>query len=522
MRRHGTAVHLGAAALSGLIVLSACTAGPSSRPEIVVNDGPGDQSPPTSASIPVPVPPLEEPQSPRVTWGPCAEEVTTLLAEPPLPESVPVECARVISVLDSPYAPGMGQIRLQVLRAGTGSIPLVVVNDVNGLPGTVYAARLAATLPPEFLSTFSLIGLDRRGTGNSAEISCVPPEVRAAIATADPAQQDVDGWIESAQTAGQRCSIALESRLPAMDTWRTAADLTAVRDALGVPKLHAIGHGEGSRVLTVFADRYPDQVGRMVLDGVPDPTQDAVIALEGVAIGAQATFTEFAADCARRSCELGADAETVLTDLLAGLRTGSTPSLSSDSLPMTAGMVLRAVLTGLADRAAWPELSRAIDDARNGDGNGLAAFLEPVLLDIDPHLARFDASLVIGCNDTKTRLTPQQLTSTTREWHEKYPLFGALVAQRLALCSPWTVPGQPLPTPIAEGSPPIVVLGAASDPVTPHRGTHRAVQQLGSAVMVTWQGAGHGALGNSECATEAALAFLTDATVPHDGTACPP
>src|SRR2546428_490385 len=76
-----------------------------------------------------------------------------------LPAWLPVQCARVNSVLDSPSARGRGNIRLQVLRAGNGPVPVVVVNDVDGQPGTIYAARLAATLPQDFFGKFSLIGL---------------------------------------------------------------------------------------------------------------------------------------------------------------------------------------------------------------------------------------------------------------------------------------------------------------------------------------------------------------------------
>jgi hypothetical protein len=42
-----------------------------------------------------------------------------------------------------------------------------------------------------------------------------------------------------------------------------------------------------------------------------------------------------------------------------------------------------------------------------------------------------------------------------------------------------------------------------------------------SAVTITWQGTGHGALPASPCVTEAARAFLIDGKIPTDGTLCP-
>jgi pimeloyl-ACP methyl ester carboxylesterase len=395
----------------------------------------------------------------------------------------------------------------------------VVVNDVGGQPGMIYAARLAASLPQDFFTRFSLIGVDRRGTGNSEPPDCVPPEIRTAIARIDPKSTPPADWLEPAKNAGQQCSIELESHLPALDTWRSSADLENVRVALGMQKLNGIGHGEGSRVLSVYADRYPDKVGRLILDGLPDVSDDAVAVLEGVATGAEATWQAFAADCAARSCELGSGAAQVLPALLDTLRARP---LQAGDLTVGPGVALRAVLAGMSDRQQWPALASAIDKARHGDVGPLGAFVTPIMVGSEEQAPIFDAELVIGCNDTKTRLTVEQVTRTAQDWTKKYPNFGGLVAQRLALCSVWPVASAPVPTPVAKGSPPIMVIGTASDPVTPFDGTEKATRALSNAVLVSWQGGGHGALGLSACATDAARAFLTDAAVPTDGTACPP
>lgn len=503
--------------LLAAILLAGCTAGPSQRPEIVIGDAPN--APSAESQAPREVPPLEKMAS-GFPWQACSDEVLLRLAEAPPPDWLAIECGRVNGVLDSPYAPGRGTARVQLLRAGHGQVPVAVVNDVGGLPGTIYAARLAAMLPREFFDTFSLVGMDRRGTGNSAAANCVPEEIRRTVVGADPADLPVDEWVEAAQTAGQQCSIALESQLPALDTWRTAADLDTLRDELGLVRLTGIGHGEGSRVLSVFADRWPDRVGRLVLDGLPDPTQDAAVALEGVAKGSELAFDAFADDCVARSCPLGADPKRALLELLGQLR--DRPLTVLTGLDVTAGSVLAATRIGLADRARWPELATALARAADGDGEGIADLLVPVVLGSDLQAATLDAELVIGCNDTKTRLSPERISRYAADWKERYPTFGSSAVRGLALCGPWTVPDQPLPTPTANGAPPIVVLGTAADAVTPHEGSERAAQQLSSGVFVSWQGGGHGALGFSPCATDAAVAFLTEAAVPRNRTVCPP
>jgi pimeloyl-ACP methyl ester carboxylesterase len=522
INREGVAVRwLGLSLVAATLLLAGCTAGPSNRPEIVVIEDGGQQPPQPSGPSAPPLPPLEEPRGATVRWSPCQDNITRRLTTPALPTWLTLECGRVQTPLDSPYAPGRGNIRMQVLRAGKGPIPIVVVNDVGGQPGTIYAARLAASLPQDFFARFSLVGVDRRGTGNSEPPNCVPKDIRETLVGIDPQTDPVTDWLEPAKTAGQQCSIELESRLPALDTFRTTADLENVRVALGMPRLNAIGHGEGSRVLGVYAERFGDRVGRFVLDGVPDMTADDVPRLEGVAAGAEATWQAFAADCLARNCELGPDPHQALPALLTELR--KAPITTPTEFTFAAGVGQRAVLAGLADRANWPALSAAIAKARDAhDGAGLAALMEPIVLDTDDQAPLLDAELVIGCNDTKTRIPAEQLTTIAQDWNKKYPMFGALVAQRLSLCGPWPVQTQPLPSPTAKNAPPIVVIGTASDPITPLQGTERTAHQLDNGVLVSWQGAGHGALGLSGCATEAAQLFFTDGKVPRDGTACPP
>ncbi|GLZ38969.1 alpha/beta fold hydrolase [Actinokineospora sp. NBRC 105648] len=499
-----------------LALLTACTAGPSARPGIVVNDG---GTPPSTSGQPTaaPVPPLTEPTSSAIRWAPCGPEVAERVVTP---AGTKVDCGRVRGVLDSPYTPGRGTVPIQLVRIGTGPIPVLVVNDIDGIPGTAYAGQLAASLPADLLTKFSLIGLDRRGTGNLDSVRCLPDEVRSAIVDTDPRELDVEGLVDQARTAGQQCSITLETRLPAIDTWRTAGDAEAVRIALGVDRLHAIGHGEGSRVLSVYAERYPSTVGRMVLDGLPDPNQDAAVALEGVAAGADATYAAFADDCAKRACELGANARQALTEVLA--RAATEPLVTATDIELNPGVVLRAVYAGLGDRKAWPALSKALADARGGTPDGLAALVAPVIQEHAGLPATFDVTLVTRCNDTKSRLSTEAMTGAAKSWNTRYPIFGALVSEWLAVCSPWPVPSQPVPAPTAPTAPPIVVLGTATDPVTPLSGTEHAASQLVTAALVTWQGAGHGALGFSSCATDAGVGFLVEGKVPRDGTVCPP
>ncbi|HEY2702044.1 MAG TPA: alpha/beta fold hydrolase [Pseudonocardiaceae bacterium] len=507
----------------GLVValaplLAACTVGPSATPSLVVaGSQPATTASPTGNAS-VPLPGLEQ-STGQVGWTDCTDETTERLGTPAPPASMTFQCARLIGPIDPSDADDQaGAQRIALLKVGNGPTPLVVVNDLDGLPGTLYAARLAATLPAQFLSTFSLIGIDRRGTAGSSGVHCVPQNDRNTMIQADPGSANLTAMLNASTDAAQQCVLALSAAMAQFNTKNTVADLDLVRQSLGVNHLDAIGHGEGSRVLTTYATEYPGHVGRFVLDGAPDPQLSPQDAAQAQAGAAQATFTAFAQNCAAANCPL-ANPTSSVNQLVNSVRQAP---MAADGIQLTAGVVLRAILIGLADRSQWSVLATDIQQAVNGDGSGLAALIAPQLVGTPQDPPQIDADLVAGCNDMPDRLSPGQVGADMKSWAGKQPLFGGLYAQNLLLCGPWPVPSQSLPKPAAPNTPPIVVISTASDPATPQTGTQRVAQLLDSGVLVNWAGAGHGALGQSGCATSAAQNFLIGGKVPAKGTACPP
>jgi pimeloyl-ACP methyl ester carboxylesterase len=510
-------VRRAALALLAVSVLTACSAGPSTRPVIAVKgegDQPVDQS---TLAGPQPVPPLSEYKADSLPWSPCNEQMKDRFGADAPQGDQKYECARMTTVLDPPGRPGRGTIGIALTRVGTGKSALVVVNDPGGEPGTLKAARLAAALPKEILSTFTIIGMDRRGTGRSDGMACVPQATRAQLVEYDPAEVEQSTLVVAAGEASQECVLDLEGRLTAFDSWRAAADLERLRDYLGTDRLNAIGLGEGSRVITTYAQRYPNRIGRTVLDGAPDPTLDQVGVLESRAVAAEATFDAFARDCKTRGCALANPREDV-TALLTQLRTGR---VRGEYVDLTPGSALNAILAGLTDRARWPALADAVVKARAGDSTGLFALLEPLVNDLDENPPRFDAGLIIGCNDTATRIPPDRVKALAADWQSKHAMFGAVFARMLLHCNPF-------PPPKAEkvdalkSAPPIVVLSTANDLSTPAPGTEHTAQRLPGSSLIGWQGSGHGALTLSGCATTAVRDYLIDAKVPSNGTVCPP
>jgi pimeloyl-ACP methyl ester carboxylesterase len=502
------------------VLLAGCTAGPSNRPAVAVRDAnlPPQRFELTAPSNP-PLPPVGDYYPNSLPWRDCTGFINVALG---MASTRPVECSDIR--VDATVArPAFGNsLKLDLTRIGDGAAPLVVLSEGSQEPGTVLAARLAQRLPPALLERFTLIGLARRGTGPSDPLECIPKTVRNAIVgiDPDPAQPaQLDFLLDTSRTAIQTCVQDLGEVLTTINSTATADDLEQLRIVLNAPVLNVIAHGEASRAVTAFLRTYPTSAGRVVLDGAVDPTVDDVAAAEADLVAADAGYTAFAADCVARGCALGPDPRAALMALGQALR--EAPEQAGWQ-QITAGVAYQAVLETVGDPERWPQLSHALAAARDGDGTELAALMAPLVTTNRGLPARFDSALAAHCNDTPTRVPPERAQQLVHQWEQRSALFGPLFAARLLWCSAWPVPSPPPATPQGVGLPPVLVLATSGDPVTPAEGVRRAAQSLPSGTLVVWQGQAHGALPRSPCAVDLVSRFLLDASIPQQGTLCPP
>lgn len=511
-----------------LIAAAGCTVGPSQRPPVAVRgDGIAGAPPPTvtAPDFGPPVLPDPDPQRPTAYFLDCTTEVLGVAPVPVPPDrSLHVDCADM-TVPSDPDQPQLGRARVGVLRVGLAGAPddrppLLVVGDSVGEPSAIHAVGVAAQVPLAVLERFTLVGLDRRGVGADA-LDCAPADARAALVDADSTDEvALAELLENARSVVQDCHVLLSGGGSGFRTASTASDVGQLRDALGVARLSAIGVGDGATALARWASVAPGAVGRLVLDGPPDPALDEPARTEGRAGAAEAAFDAFAVACtARPDCPLTPDPRAAVRGLLDQLRTQ--PILAVDGRTLTAGGTVTALLTGLGEPRTWPALATALATARAGDPVGLLDVLDPVA----GLGGRFDAMLATACNDTARRLSPGEIGKLATDWRVDYPLFGTTLALRLLACAPWpTVADSAAAT--APGLPPVLVLGTAHDPRGPLEGSRRAAEALPSGHFLSWQGAGTGAYPRTACVNNAVGRLLVDGIPPtgdiERSLLCPP
>ncbi|MFD7814252.1 alpha/beta hydrolase [Streptomyces sp. NPDC059785] len=458
----------------------------------------------------------------RLDWGGCKGT-----SDSPAPDSS-WQCATMKVPLD--YAKPDGEtIGLALIRSkATGDkderIGSLVFNF--GGPGASGVGTM-----PSFGSTVSklhqrydLVSWDPRGVSASEGVRCrSDKEIQAAEsvdATPDDAAEE-KAYLQDATDFGKGCEKAAGKLLSHVSTTDTARDLDLMRQVLGDDKTHYFGMSYGTELGGVYAHLFPNNVGRVVLDAVVDPSADTVGHAKNQTKGFQRALDDYLKSTGQDP-EQGSQK---IVDLLK--RIDAKPLATSGDRKLTQTLALTGIVLPLYSKQGWPSLTSALDAAEDGDGTELLALADGYNErdDSGHYGTTTHAQRVISCLDDKQRVTPEEAKKLLPEFEKLSPVFGDFMGWDAAgWCHDWPVAGQyETPEVSAPGSAPILLVGNTGDPATPYEGTRKMADELGKGVGVelTWKGEGHGAYGSgSDCVDSTVNGYLLEGTVPKDGKVC--
>jgi pimeloyl-ACP methyl ester carboxylesterase len=526
MRLHRGLAAVPPSLLALSLVLTGCTS---------FADSVAGESSPTAGSSP------SEPEVAEIEWTDCNEQIQPLIADQPGSErDLSFECGRteVPISYDEPAGATLPLFLVRAVLAGqTDRIGSLMVNPGGpGASGADAAIGLALTLPEDVLRRFDLVGFDPRGVGLSTPVECIPDERKEQLIAAEPrpaTDEQLDETFALTQEVADGCAEEYGDALGTFNTVDTARDMDQLRASLGDDQLTYLGYSYGTTLGSTYAELFPDEVRALVLDAAVDPDADERTDAEESAAAFEAGFDAFAANCIGliAGCPLGAEPRQFVEGLLGQAEQTPIPSSEQYTNPegevetreATPGVVLTAVQAALYDTASWPQLAQALAAAQQGDSKGLFSLADSYSgrMEDGTYSNLFDANLAINCADTAETFEESEIRDLAAEWDAKYPFFGAGSAAGLYTCSVWEAERTPLPERDAEGSPPILVVGNAGDPVTPLPGAVDMAEELDSGVLLTWQGQGHTAYPKTDCVSAAVNAYLIDLAVPLDGLTCP-
>lgn len=504
------------------VTTTACTAGPSSRPDVAVeqnspglpaqSEDPEDDGPPE----------LEVPRT-DLAWNDCTQ---TTLDTYDLTSRTPgliLECTAFEAPVDA-SGELFGSFTVGVMRAKLGSTPdeaapLVFTSGADR-SSIETLADIASGQSSTLLGAHPIVAVDRRGIGRSTAVNCIKPETRIPLSDlgqfASSDGDAVDRAVEAGRTATIECTDLLQPQEFAFGVGYAADDLEQLRLNWGVDALGVIGSGNGAATALAYAARYPDRLARLILDSPTDTTVGQLGKAEQETQGREAAFAAFAQRCIALQCSLGLDPLTEVADLVDAANRGELAPVSTHELLDGIAYALASSATDPSRRAL--DLSDTLSAASNGDSSELAALTARAASAYGT-----DGQFVARCTDGRQWPTPQAVRDLQPAWAEQYPIFGTDAALAALACSSWpTAPAPPLPSNITV---PVLSFSGAADPVVGNGG-FASVTGLVAATgarssAMTWEGPGHPVLGGSQCAQSAAATYASTATLPPDGSVCP-
>lgn len=453
---------------------------------------------------------------PSLAWKPCEETAS----------SSGFECATLKVPLDytKPEGRKIG-IALVRLKATDPSrrIGSLVFNfggpGGSGVTTLINAAQAFSTLGRRY----DLVSFDPRGVDRSSGIHCLTAPQMDRYMAREPSES-VTAETRLVTDFAEGCERNAGWILPYVGTVNAARDMESLRAALGEPRLNYLGFSYGTHLGAVYATQNPKKVGRMVLDSTVDPSVSMLDVAKTQALGFQKAYDDYLADCTktRTSCPLGADraaADATVRSLLDTL--ARTPG-KVGTRTVTEDIARAGITQALYSKLTWPLLTESIDEGRKGKLDGLLALADQYAgRQPDGTYSSLQFALpAVLCADTTDRPSVAQAEDLARRLAKQSPIFGP-TAISAGSCSVWPVPGEDSNKRInATGSGPIVVVGVTNDPATPYQWAPRLAAQLRTAVLLTLNGEGHGAYGQSQCIDGAVNAYLLEGKVPAGGTRC--
>lgn len=469
--------------------------------------------------------------APKLTWRKCGKlECTTL--------KVPVDYSQ----------PDGEQVGIAVSRRRAADpsrrIGSLIVNFGGpGDAGSTTLADFAGTYPKEIRDRYDLVSFDPRGVGKSRPVVCVDDTTTDALDAEDPTPDSdaelhafYDGTNDVADfVAG--CVAKNGDWLGKLGSRNVARDIDRLRASLGDAKLHYLGYSYGTVIGAVYAQMFPERVGRMVLDSPVDLSVDALQELQADANGFEHALESFLAWCARdKKCTFHSSGtpEAAFRALQQKFEAGAAldaTTLGGGATNRKAGVAAfyTAVLSALYDKAyGWPELAQALEDAKTGDGTLLLALADSYNGRRDDGTYDniqqvFDA---IHCDDRYD--AAQSWDGFVAEYQREVaalPLLGAYTGSTKLGCDP-RYPQPPASEQLGDvrvsGAAPVLILGTTHDPATSYQGAIDLQSRVAGSRLVSFDSTEHTAYTKSACIDRIVDSYLLRGHVPKAGITCEP
>lgn len=461
----------------------------------------------------------------RLEWSSCYDGMECATATAPMDWNAPADHPDIELSLVRHRATGTSQGSLFVNPGGPGASGVDLI-----------AQNLDYAVSDDLQKNFDVVGWDPRGVGRSSAVECLDgPQLDDFLfgtPTTEPGTPEYsEELVAQARPFVDGCVEKTGELLKFIDTASTVRDLDMLRAAVGDQTLDYLGYSYGTDIGARYVDRYPQRVGRVVLDGAMDPT----VSRFDVNLAQTKAFGDalraYLADCLDGTdCPFSGSVDDAIGQIDATFeRLDTAPLRGPDGRELTSSYLSTAITSALYDEGTWAYLTTAFSEVARGESR--TAFLLA-----DSYVGRgedgrytsnfFQAFIAISCIDYPVERDPAVLAEQSAEIAAVNPFADeadASDAEGDVVCQQWPYEfsGTPSTAVTGAGAAPVLVVGTTGDPATPYQWAVALSEQLESGHLLTRVGEGHLAYTSGDpCVIQAVDAYLIDGAVPEDGARC--
>ncbi|GGT03461.1 peptidase [Planobispora rosea] len=448
-----------------------------------------------------------------ITWTPC-------------PENPAVECGKLAVPIDW-AAPGGPTIEVALARRKAtdpaARIGSLLINPGGPGGSGVDFAIYGGYFSEEITRRFDVVGFDPRGVARSNPVVCSTDLLARAPYPIMRSQADFDGLLAYNRQLREDCRARTGPLYDHVDTLSVVRDMDAIRAALGERRLTYYGVSYGTLIGQLYAETFPHRVRALALDSNMDHNLGTRAFLDTESAAAQDSFDEFAAWCGRdATCVLhGRDLRAFWADLLTRAERGELRFPGEPDIPLTQLDLIGLAFGGFYG-PSWAQLAELLVAIDTGTEPPAGILSRPRAQNAE--VSQFPAQ--VFCLDYRLPIRDyREYASHLRRSARIAPdmRYSPLAFSMAAACL-----GQPAPIPNPQhplrvrGSAPLLLGNALHDPATGYDWALGTARQLGrQAVLLTYEGWGHGVYDRSECTLGAFDGYLVNLTLPARGARCP-
>lgn len=309
--------------------------------------------------------------------------------------------------------------RIGILVFNFGGPGAESVNNTNWM--------ITEELPAEILAKFDIVGMDPRGSGQSVY-----------------AQELTDCAVAESKGEGN-CNSVYEAIAPYVGSNSVVKDLDQLRSVLGEDKLNLFGYSYGTRLGSLYANMYPENVRAIVLDSPMTPNEENHFeSVKGKITGFDLVIDYrlgFDSDLKNRLVAIFNEADNT------GSYTGS------DGVTLNYSQLdnIFYALYSAEYWQNWSNIKEGVFELLNNNNVQLLKSQEPKIQWGEQSNEQRNDSLrsgylfqLVSCTDEITPLSSNEIINRGSEYETIAPLFADLAKDWSTKCSQWSMQRDPI------------------------------------------------------------------------------